>query len=462
MTMPTSIKLPSGESIPTQLLCPPPPKKHHRETRSQYLHRVSLVAGHVPGSEVEDYLRSDTFTSTTPSRKILNDQPIRSCKEEKREKTTSLKSNIAKSRYSATRSIAIYKQRKYLRSCLRRILFVIYRYALKRRYKKYSAYATIIQKYVRRDFVTSHLESLILALMKRKSDIEAVKASVTHEMEILREPKQVFPIRDEPQIVQRQLSNDSATGALKLFRQVSGNSDENAAVTRVSKPPMHPMVSSSSSRGLIGGVIPAQLPPTLSQRSLGADTKQNPKTLNQKRSFSRTYSGVLARQEELKSIIHKEEDGAEAGGKFKTLSSLGSDLSDNQPYSPAATYVPTSPEIMSKARKGPSSGMDRKELLSKENPSSTSLSDDENPIAFPKSSNSHEDLNRLSLGSESTVKTSDTLKRDDPKQKPLEPRNSFSISNLVSLTRPFGRSDNKSPVPGRPNLATITEGESFD
>jgi hypothetical protein len=485
MTMPASIKLPSGESIPTQTLCPPPPKKHHRETKSQYLHRVSLVAGNVAVSDVQDYLRRSSQSKETKVNHTATSQPLRkstsasnephqsqgkALRQTEQTKPSLQKSDTPKSPSPAIRSIAIYKQRKYLRCCLRRILFVIYRYALRRRYKKYSAYAIVIQKYVRRDFVTNHLESLILALMKRKSESDEVVGT-----DLPREPRAVeekdVNLKSSPpsetrkgQLVQRQLSNEStsSTGALKLFKQVSGTSDDTpSSASKTSKPPMHPTItSSSSSKGLGGGLIPTQLPSPLSQRSLGGDAKQNPKTLNQKRSFSRTYSDVLARKEELMSILvadHKEDDD-ETEGKYKTLNSMGSDLSE--PYSPAITYVPHSPDLLS-TRKELLSGADPSQQLSRDNRSSTSLSDpDDLPAAFSKSQNgfSPDDLNRLSIGSESTVKTSDTLKREDSKPKPpLESRGSFSLSNF-SITRPFSRADNKSPIPGRPNLATITEG----
>ena len=71
------------------------------------------------------------------------------------------------------------------------------------------------------------------------------------------------------------------------------------------------------------------------------------------------------------------------------------------------------------------------------------------------------ELNRLSIGNDSvsTVKTSDTIKKDDSRRKSgsSETRTSFGNLPSFSLKRDvFSRSDNKSPT--RPNLATINEG----
>jgi hypothetical protein len=386
---------------------------------------------------------------------------------------------------------------------------VMYRYALRKRFKKYSVFAVIIQKNARRHFVMNHLETLILALMKRKTEskkridldsrghsrspigLEPTPPFVQVEINVspLAEGRKgILSKEKSAHLVQKQLSSDSRTnsGMLKLFKQVSGDSD-GADSGATSQATITPQISSStSSKGLLGGLIPSPAPslsqrnligvggsslsqrnlvgpsqsqknliPTLSHKSLFGD-KPNPKTLNAKRSFSRTYSDLLARQEagneEVSRLLeHKEDDDDEHDGRFEKTHSLGSDLSDSQPYSPAATYRPDSPDRL-----------DRLKSLSpretKKSPISFSDSE-EIPITLPLSSNGFppEDQNRLSIESESTVKTSDTIKKEEPKRKPPLPdsRSSFSLSNF-SL-RPFTRND-KSPTPLRPNLSTITEG----
>jgi hypothetical protein len=401
----------------------------------------------------------------------------------------------------------------------------VYRYALRKRCKRYSVFAVIIQKYVRRYFVLNHLETLILALIKRKNenkkkiDILDLDGSSTSP-EALRPtpppPPPPLPARPPPpapapapatvsqiteaesrngnslkdlkstHLFQKQISADSRSnsGMLKLFKQVSGKSDdaETGTTTHPSMAITPQISSSTSSKGLLGGLIPSPasslsqrslmrgsslsqrnlIEPSLSHRSLFGENL-NPKTLYPKRSFSRAYSDVLARQEAGNDVMSRllehggdGEDGEEEeGGRSNKTHSLGSDLSDNQVYLPAVNSRTESP-----------CGRDRLKSpiprLNETKPSkSSSLSDSEDiPIALSKSSNGFpvEDPNRLSIESTSTVKTSDTVKKDDPKRKPPLPesRSSFSLSNF-SL-RPFARIDNKSPTPVRPNLSTITEG----
>jgi hypothetical protein len=344
----------------------------------------------------------------------------------------------------------------------------------------------------------NHLETLILALMKRKAESKSDQpdsdGSSTSPLGLEPTPpmvqdgigmspstkarKETLLKEKSTELVQKQLSADYRTnsGMLKLFKQVSGNSDDAGNPVATSRPPINLHISSStSSKGLLGGLIPLPGPslsqrtltdsfssqrnlvPTLSHQSLFGE-KPNPKTLNAKRSFSRTYSDVLARQEAGNEPVSrllepKEDDGH---GILNQTHSLGSDISDSQPYSPVVTYALDSPG--------------RQDLLTSLSPRSSDTQPSKSPVSFPDTEDllvAHsasprggflvEDPNRLSIESGSTVRTSDTIKKEDPKRKPPLPesRSSFSLSNF-SL-RPFARNDNKSPVP-RPNLSTITEG----
>lgn len=457
--MPTSLKLPSGQKLSIQSICPSPPRKHPRETNSQYLHRVSLVASQVDDSELVSYLDPEVKTKQLmhlPS-EITNNSVVSSKAPSTQKMTTTPRCPPRRSRYSAIRSIAAYKHKKYVRYCLRLISFAIYRYALKRRFKKYSVYATLIQKNVRRHIVTTHLESLILALMQRKADYEKTRASgllLTVETSTSAAVDEVKLTKEKSVHFRKQYSKDSSisTSVSKLFNQMSGDSDD--PVDRVenvstSRTPMPPRVgsSNSSSRMLLGGLV---VSPPSTKNILG--DWQNPRTLNQKRSFSRTYSDVLSKQEaEVKSRVSDQKDNA-GGEKLHKSLSLASDTTE--PYSPAREYVQSSPELEK----------DKSKSFGDKNSSgsfSSFLDQEDVPITQSKSSSSIpiDELNRLSIESGSTVKTSDTIKREDaPKRKPPLPesRSSFSLSNF-SLSRPFTRSD-KSPPRERPNLSTITEG----
>lgn len=155
-----------------------------------------------------------------------------------------------------------------------------------------------------------------------------------------------------------------------------------------------------------------------------------------------------------------------------------SDISgDDLTYSPVGPYVPDSPDMFqsgnnnSKSNTSSSYKSGNRIRTSSEGilstKSSTSLQDiDENNQGKDFSKTSPiEELNRLSIGNDSTstVKTSDTVKKDDTRRKSgnSETRSSFGNLSNFTLKRDglFSRSDNKSPT--RPNLATITEGISF-
>lgn len=149
-----------------------------------------------------------------------------------------------------------------------------------------------------------------------------------------------------------------------------------------------------------------------------------------------------------------------------------SDMSgDDLTYSPVGPYVPDSPDMFSNSNSktnGSSKSIGNRIRTTSEgklsSKSSTSLSDvEENfPSNDPSQKLPLEELNRLSIGNDSTstVKTSDTIKKEDTRRKSgnSEGRSSFGNLSNFSLKRDilFSRSDNKSPT--RPNLATITEG----
>ncbi len=150
-----------------------------------------------------------------------------------------------------------------------------------------------------------------------------------------------------------------------------------------------------------------------------------------------------------------------------------SDISGDDVYSPVGPYIPDSPDFFS--RKGATANTTRPTNRPRGSFESSSKSIqtvnemDESNFLHPDNSNPADmnpvpDPNRSSVGNESatsSVKTSETLKKDDSRRKSTNStensRGSFGSLSNFSLKREglFSRGD-KSPT--RPNLSTITEG----
>lgn len=293
--MPSSIKLPSGEVIPLHSVCPPIPKKHHRETSSQYQYRLSKVNGYNP-ENINDNMSNSTIHSTF-SFNHTNKQK---------------RNHNQRSKSTAMQLIARYKHKKYVKSCLNKILYTIYHYILRKRFKKYTYYAIVIQKYIRRCIVLKNIETLIISLLERKKISMKLKAQMNLSNEFDSKDRNIPPRLNSPRSesenptltkdksrknIERQHSNESttsnsSTSVLKLFKQVSGCQEESMKLTSHN-------LSKMSSRRLLTGII--QSPIVTIRKEIVDENQpiiqQNPKQLYQKKSFSRTLSDVLSRKE---------------------------------------------------------------------------------------------------------------------------------------------------------------------
>ena len=319
--MPSSIKLPSGEVIPLNSVCPPIPKKHYRETNSQYHYRLSKVAGQHQTLEslfANNHLATTiTATTTAKNRSISSfDQNYNNGNTQRHHYHNNNHQQQRRPKTTAIHLIARYKHKKYLRSCLNKILHTIYQYIVRKRFRKYNHCATTIQKYGRRYIVLNNLELLIVSLLQRKEEYKKLKTKIgLTKLDLIKEidtrnknDSSSFSNYNSPRSetedhstltkdklrkqFDRQSSNDtttsSSTSVLKLFKQVSGNNDEVGKLT-----------TKSQSRKLLNGLISS---PTLTNhKEINEDNQsiklQNPKQLYPKKSFSRTLSDVLSRKE---------------------------------------------------------------------------------------------------------------------------------------------------------------------
>lgn len=346
--MPSSIKLPSGEVIPLNSICPPIPKKHNRETTSQYQYRLSKVIGQTPENLHDNYsiTNSNSTINSTSSLHNNHNEYNNNYNTNNNSKHINNKHNdkhkqhhnqSQQSKYTAMRLIVRYKHKKYVKSCLNKILRVIYHYVLRKRFKKCTYFATIIQKYIRRYIVLKNMETLIINLLERKAACTKLKAQVgLTKLDLIKEidtrNKNKPPSSNPPKVeidhprtlvkdlsrknIERQHSNESttsnsSTSVLKLFKQVSGCQDDPLKLT------VHNL-SKMSSKRLINGIVSS--PTVISHKEINDETStpklQNKKQLYQKKSFSRTLSDVLCRKE-LEQASLSEKDFGEHDEKGK-------------------------------------------------------------------------------------------------------------------------------------------------